>query len=201
MITVGLTGGIGSGKSLVATQLGDRGAAVIDADVVARQVMAPGRPAYRGVLDRFGPGVQSPDGTIDRPALAAIVFADPLALADLNALTHPAVRDAMLARLAAEAGGAGRVAILDIPLLAEGARARWPLDGVIVVDASPAVVLERLVNLRGMEPGEALARMSSQASREDRLAIADFVIANSGDEAQLAAQVDRAWAWVTGLQP
>lgn len=198
-VVVGLTGGIGSGKSAVAERLGARGAVVLDADVAAREVIAPGRPAYRAVLERFGPGVVGPDRCIDRAALARIVFADPVALGDLNSLTHPPIVAAMAAALAAERER-DSVVILDVPLLVEGAPQRWSLDGVIVVDAPVEVALGRLVHLRGMDEGEARARIASQATRRDRAAIADLVIDNCGDLAHLEAEVERAWAWVCELR-
>jgi dephospho-CoA kinase len=198
VLVVGLTGGIGSGKTTVSSLLAARGAVVIDADRVAREAVAPGGPAYEGVVRRFGPGILRPDGSIDRPRLAEVVFADPASLADLNSLIHPHVREAMAGRLAALAGS-DRVVVLDIPLLAESRRDAYPVAGVLVVDAPHEVALRRLVEGRGMAPEEARARMAAQASREERLAVADFVIDNSGDRGHLDAEVDRAWAWVQGL--
>lgn len=163
--------------------------------MLAREVVAPGGPAYRAVADRFGPTVVRQDGRIDRDALARVVFADPAALADLNSITHPAITAAMAASLAAEQGH-DRVVVLDIPLLTEGSRDRWSLDGVIVVDAPVEVTMRRLMALRGMDEAQARARIAAQATRQDRLAIADFVIDNSGDMARLDAEVDKAWAWV-----
>jgi dephospho-CoA kinase len=197
MTTVGLTGGIGSGKSAVSRLLEKRGAFVIDADAVARELMAPGGAAYQGVVDRFGRGIQRSDQTIDRGRLAAVVFADPVARADLNELTHPLVRQVMLARLVAEPSD--RLVVLDLPLLAEGGRDRWPLDGVIVVDTPVEVALERLVTLRGMDAASARARIAAQASRQERLSLADIVIDNSRDLVQLSAEVERAWAWISDL--
>lgn len=198
MLVVGLTGGIGTGKSSVSRLLAGRGAVVIDADAVAREVVQPTGPAFAGVVRRFGPDVLAPDGTIDRGRLAAIVFADPQALADLNALTHPAVATAIGQRLVEEEGG-DRVVVLDIPLLAEGPRDRYRMAGVIVVDAPPDVALRRLVEQRGMEEAAARARMAAQASREERLALADLVVDNSGDRTHLEAEVERAWRWIEGL--
>lgn len=172
---------------------------MIDADAIAREVMAPGGAAYQGVVDRFGRGVQRPDRTLDRTRLADLVFADPVAMAELNEITHPAVREVMLARWAAEPRD--RLVVLDIPLLAEGGRDRWPLDGVMVVDAPVEVVLERLVTLRGMDAASARARIAAQVSREERLSLADIVIDNSGDLVQLSMEVDRAWTWIRGLRP
>lgn len=199
MLAVGLTGGIGSGKSTVSRLLADRGAVVVDADVIARAVVAPDGPAYGGVVARFGPGVLAPDGTLDRPALAAVVFADPAALADLNSLTHPAVGAVIQARLDEEAG-TDHIVVLVVPLLVETRRDRYPVAAVVVVDTPPEVALHRLVAQRGMGEGEARARMGAQASPAERRAGADLVIDNSADLAHLEAEVGRAWAWLVGLR-
>jgi dephospho-CoA kinase len=197
MLVVGLTGGIGSGKSTVAELLRARGATVIDADLLAREVVAPGTPGFRAVVARFGPGVVDPDGGLDRRALAGIVFADPGALADLNAIVHPAVRARIDDRLrelrtTAEAG----VVVLEIPLLVESGRS-YGAAAVIVVDCPEDVALRRLVVERGMDEGDARRRMAAQVSRADRLAAADIVIDNSGSPAELAAEVDRVWIALT----
>lgn len=198
MIAVGLTGGIGSGKSTVSALLAGRGAVVVDADAIVRDIQTPGGPAYEGIVRRFGPGIVSADGTIDRPALAALVFSDATARVDLQQLTHPHVARVMAERLAAEAAGDG-VVVLDVPLLAERGRAAYPVAGVIVVDCPVEVAVGRLVAQRGLTPDEARARIGAQASREDRLAVADFVIDNSGTLDDLAGEVDRAWAWIASL--
>jgi dephospho-CoA kinase len=197
MLVVGLTGGIGSGKSTVAELLRARGATVIDADLLAREVVAPGTPGFRAVVARFGPGVVDPDGGLDRRALAGIVFADPGALADLNAIVHPAVRARIDDRLrelrtTAEAG----VVVLEIPLLVESGRS-YGAAAVIVVDCPEDVALRRLVVERGMDEGDARRRMAAQLSRADRLAAADIVIDNSGSPAELSAEVDRMWTALT----
>jgi dephospho-CoA kinase len=189
LLVVGLTGGIGSGKSTVSAALAERGAVIIDADVIHRQNMAPGGRVHDAVLARFG--------TVDRPTLAGIVFNDANALADLNALTHPAVGAVIAERLAEEAA-TDHVVVLDIPLLVES-RSAYPLAGVIVVDAPTEVALQRLVDQRGMALEDARSRVAAQASREDRLAQADFVIDNSGSMEQLAAEVDRCWTWINSL--
>ncbi len=199
MIVVGLTGGIGSGKSTVASLLAERGAVVIDADRIAREVVEPGGPAYQGVVERFGPGVVAGDGTIDRPALARIVFADPEALADLNQLTWPAVGAVMMERLAEEQHS-DHIVVLDVPLLVESRRERPEMAAVIVVDAPPEVALERLVSQRDMDSDDVRARMAAQASREERLARADFVIDNSGSLEDLRRRVDEAIEWVEGMR-
>ncbi|MEJ7764207.1 MAG: dephospho-CoA kinase [Acidimicrobiales bacterium] len=203
MVVVGLTGGIGSGKSTVARLLAELGAVVIDADVVAREVTAPGGPAHDQVLERFGPRVLRGDGSIDRPALAALVFDDPAARHDLNRIVHPAVGAEVLGRLtliaAAAAADPEAIVVLDIPLLAEVGRESYPVAGVIVVDAPVEVAVARLVAGRGFTEDEARARAAAQATREQRRVIADLVIDNSGELDHLRAEVDRAWAWVQGL--
>lgn len=192
MLAVGLTGGIGSGKSSVADLLVARGAELIDADRIAREVVEPGGPAYAPLIERFGAGILAPDGTIDRPALASVAFADAEALAALNAITHPAIGAVMAERRAAlEAGDA--VVVLDVPLLTPAHRDLLELDVVLVVDCDPDTALQRLVAQRGMAAEDARARMAAQASREERLAGADLVVDNGGSREQLAAEVDRVW--------
>lgn len=197
VVVVGLTGGIGSGKSTVSALLAQRGAVIIDADVIAREVVAPGGPAYQGVVDRFGAGILLPDGTIDRPALAEIVFNDPAALAELNRLTHPVVGAVIAERMGAHAETEA-VVVLDVPLLVESGRDN--VAALIVVDCPEGVALDRLVRLRGMDPEDARRRMAAQASRDERRARADIVIDNSGDLASLEAQVDEAWTRIQALR-
>jgi len=192
VLAVGLTGGIGSGKSTVADLLVDRGAVLIDADRIAREVVEPGGPAYAPLVERFGSGIVGEDGAIDRPALAALAFADPVALADLNAITHPAIGVVMAERRAA-VEGSDDVVLLDIPLLTPAHRDVLSLDVVVVVDCDPAVALERLVAQRQMAREDAEARMAAQVSREERLAGADLVVHNSGSRAELAGEIDRVW--------
>jgi dephospho-CoA kinase len=191
---VGLSGGIGSGKSTVAAMLRARGAVVVDADALAREVVEPGTPGLAAVVARFGDGVMAPEGSLDRAALAAIVFADPAALADLEAITHPLVAERAAALLAA--APTGSVVVYDVPLLVEKDLAR-AYDRVVIVDAPDDVRVERLV-VRGMSRPDALARMAAQAPRAERLAVADDVLDNTGDESALQAQVDRLWAALTG---
>lgn len=198
MPAVGLTGGIGSGKSTVADQLVARGAVLIDADRVAREVVAPGGPAYGPLTERFGPEILDADGAVDRPALARIVFSDSAALADLNAITHPAIGAAMLERRLARAEP-GRVLVLDIPLLRPAHRQELLLDVVVVVDCPVEVAVERLVTTREMDRGDAEARVAAQTTREDRVAAADFVLDNSSTPAHLTTEIDRLWAWIRGL--
>ena len=195
VFVVGLTGGIGAGKSTVSAMLAARGAVIIDADLIARQVVEPGGRAYDAVVERFGPEIVLPDGTIDRPALAAIVFADDAARNDLNHLTHPAVGAVMFEQLAAHAA-TDRVVVLDIPLLTEASRDRYPMTGVLVVDTPEDVAVARLTGQRGMTEADARARIRAQITRDERRRIADVVIDNSGSRDQLEREVDRAWAWI-----
>jgi dephospho-CoA kinase len=200
MIAIGLTGGIGSGKSAVARLLAAKGAAVIDADEIAREVVAPGGMAYEEVVRRFGDRVVTGDGSIDRAALGAIVFADEGARRELNAVVHPAVGAVMGERIAAAAVDS-EVVVLDIPLLVEaGGRSRYQVAGVLVVDAPLDIARERLVRLRGMSEDEVSARMAAQATREQRLAVADFVILNMGTMDELEAMTERAWDWIQQLR-
>lgn len=179
--------------------LAARGAVIIDADQVAREVVEPGGAAYDGVVERFGRGVLRDDGTLDRDALAAIVFNDDEARRDLNAITHPAVGRVMFERVA-EHAESDRVVILDIPLLAEGGgKDRWPVAGIVVVDVPEEVQIDRLVRDRQMDGDDVLARIRAQASRSARLGIADFVIDNSGSLADLEHEVDRCWHWIQSL--
>lgn len=192
---MGLTGGIGSGKSTVAAGLAARGAAVVDADAIAREIVEPGGPAYGPVVERFGPGVVGADGRLDRAALAAVVFNDADALADLNRLTHPVIGAVMAERMAA-ASAAADVVVLDIPLLDVATRDRFRFGAIVVVDTPEDVAVERLVTQRGFGEDDARARIRAQISRDARRALADVVIDNSGDRAALEAGVDRAWAWL-----
>ncbi|MEG9225698.1 dephospho-CoA kinase [Aeromicrobium sp. Sec7.5] len=189
-VRVGLTGGIGSGKSTVSALLRDHGAVVVDYDRIAREVVEPGSPALDAIVERFGPGVLAADGSLDRPALGAIVFADEASRRDLEGITHPAVR-ARAAELEAGADTAD-VVVHDIPLLAESG-GRGPYDVVVVVDVPVEVQVERLVRDRGMSPDEARARIDAQASRDDRAAVADVVVDNSGSLEELTAAVRDLW--------
>ncbi|MEU1212299.1 dephospho-CoA kinase [Streptomyces sp. NPDC005791] len=194
MLKVGLTGGIGAGKSEVSRLLARYGAVLIDADRIAREVVEPGTPGLTAVVEAFGPGILSPDGSLDRPALGSIVFADPERLATLNAIVHPLVRtrSAELER----AAGPGAVVVHDVPLLTENGLG--PLyDLVVVVDAQPGTQLDRLLRLRGMTESDARARMAAQATREERLAVADIVVDNDGPLEDLEPQVRRVWSELT----
>jgi dephospho-CoA kinase len=198
VLLVGLTGGIGAGKSTVAGLLADRGAVIVDADTIARQVVKPATPALAQLVDRFGEEILLSNGTLNRPALAARVFGDPEALQDLNAITHPAIRDRMASEAAVHAG-TDSVVILDIPLLKEETRDQFGIVGVIVVDVSLEVAVERLLG-RGLSEQDARARIASQMSREERRAMAGIVIDNSGSRADLEASVGRVWEWIEGLR-
>ncbi|RFC75738.1 dephospho-CoA kinase [Streptomyces sp. AcE210] len=191
MLKVGLTGGIGAGKSEVSRLLVEHGAVLIDADRIAREVVEPGTPGLAAVVEAFGSDVLAPDGSLDRPALGAIVFADADRLAVLNSIVHPLV-GARSAELEAAATG-DSVVVHDVPLLAENGLA--PLyDLVVVVDASPETQLDRLVRLRGMSEEDARARMAAQATRDKRLEIADIVIDNDVPLDELHRRVDAVWA-------
>ncbi|MDX6257694.1 MAG: dephospho-CoA kinase [Frankiales bacterium] len=191
MYWVGLTGGIGAGKSTVARLLADRGAAVIDADLLAREVVEPGTDGLAEVVAAFGPEVLAEDGTLDRKALAARVFADPEQLARLNAIVHPRVE--ALTQERASRLPPHSVVVNDIPLLVEvGAAGRYDL--VVVVEAPEAVRIERLRSSRGMAEADAKARIASQAGPGTRTAVADVVIDNAGSYDELAATVDDLWA-------
>jgi dephospho-CoA kinase len=190
MVRVGLTGGIASGKSAVAAELAARGAIIIDADVLAREVVEPGTPALAAIIDRFGPQVLS-DGQLDRTRLAQIVFADPLARRDLERIVHPAVR----ARAADLERAAGRAAVVVhvIPLLVETGQ-QEDFDLVVTVDVDHETQIKRLIARNGYTRAEAESRIAAQASREDRRIAADVVLDNTGSVAQLREQIDALWA-------
>jgi len=194
MLRVGLTGGIGSGKSEVSRRLAATGAVVLDADAAAREVVEPGTPGLKRIAETFGPTVLRPDGALDRARLAEIVFADDAARARLNAIVHPLVHEHMRAaeQAAVRAGGDDIVIVHAVPLLAEGGRA-GEFDLVIVLDLPSETQVGRLA-ARGMPEEQARARMAAQASREQRLAIADIVIDNSGTLADLDHRVSEVWA-------
>jgi dephospho-CoA kinase len=195
MLRVVLTGGIGSGKSEVSRRLAALGAVVLDADAAARAVVEPGTPGLKRIAEAFGPDVLRPDGTLDRARLAEIVFADDAARSKLNAIVHPLVHEHMRAaeQAAVQAGGDDIVVVHDVPLLAEGGRSA-EFDLVIVVDVPPGVQLERLADERGMTAEQARARIAAQATREQRLAVADIVIDNSGTLDELDQRVSEVWA-------
>jgi dephospho-CoA kinase len=196
VILVGLTGGIGSGKSTVSALLATRGAVIVDADAITRELQRAGQPVLTAIVERFGEGVLLPDGELDRAALAGMVFSDPAALADLNAIVHPAV-GAEIARRISAAAETDAVVVLDIPLLAENPRKG--LAATVVVDTPVDVALDRLVRLRGMDEVDARARVARQATREERTSGADRIVDNTGDLEALEAQVDDLWAWLQTL--
>jgi dephospho-CoA kinase len=192
VLTVGLTGGIGSGKSTVAAMLRDRGAWIVDADAVAREMVEPGSEALAKLVERFGAEILAPDGSLDRPALGRLAFADEQSRKDLEAITHPAINAEFLRRM--QAAPEGSITVCDIPLLAESPQAQargYPV--VIVVEAPRDIRLQRLEE-RGVPRADAEARMAAQASDEQRRAIATYVIDNSGSHAELERQVERVWA-------
>lgn len=196
MKLVALTGGIGSGKSVVAGLLAERGAVVIDADAIVHELQVPGAPLLDVLAERFGDGIIRPDGSLDRAGLAAIAFHDDAALADLNEIVHPAVRAEIAARIEAEQD-TDHVVVVDTPLLT--VTKGHEFAAVLVVDLPVDLAVERLVGLRGMDEQDAKARIAKQMSRDERLAKADRVIDNSGDLAALAEQVDEVWDWLQAL--
>ncbi|HMC79797.1 MAG TPA: dephospho-CoA kinase [Acidimicrobiia bacterium] len=194
MILIGLSGGIGSGKSSAARLLAARGAVVLDADLIAHEILAPGGAAVRAVLERFGPGVAGPDGGIDRRRLRSVVFADPAARRELEAITHPLIYAAMASRL----GGTfeqDTVVVVDAPLLVEtGGRDRVGMQALVVVAADQSQQIERVVARGGMTAEEAAAVIAAQAPAERKLAAADYVLDNRGSLADLEAGVETLWA-------
>lgn len=196
MTVIALTGGIASGKSTIGRRLAELGAVRIDADELAREAVAPGSPGLTRVVQRFGSDMIGANGELDRAALGAVVFGDPAALAELNAIVHPEVRRIAADRIAAaEAANPDAVVVYEIPLLVETGSARdgdWDL--VLVADAPAEQRIARMVELRGMAAAEARARISHQASDSERLAVADAVIDTSRSEAETLAQVDALWA-------
>jgi dephospho-CoA kinase len=196
MILVGLTGGIGSGKSSVSQLLERHGALIVDADAIVRELQVPGAPLVAQLVERFGPEIVDSDGALIRQALADKVFSNPDALADLNKIVHPAVGAEMNRRIEAEMDS-NRVVVLDVPLLAENPRDG--LAGVLVVDCPVEVAVDRLVSQRDVREDDARARIGRQATREQRMAIASKVIDNSGARDVLAGQVEQAWIWLQTL--
>jgi dephospho-CoA kinase len=198
VLLIGLTGGIGSGKSSVSALLAQRGAVIIDADAITRELQQPGTEVFAAMVERFGEAIVGPDGSLDRQAVADVVFNDAEALADLNKIVHPAVGVEIARRLAEEAG-TDHLVVLDVPLLVESGRG--DMAGLVVVDVDPEVAVRRLVEQRGMREDDVRARMARQAGREERLAKADVVIDNSGTLAELEAAVAAIWPRLLELRP
>ena len=194
MLLIGLTGGIGSGKSTVSRLLDERGAVIIDADGIVHELQAPGQPVFEAMVAEFGSSIVLPDGALDRQAVADLVFSDADALKALNAIVHPAVGAAIAERMQHQAE-TDNLVILDVPLLVESGRD--DMGGLLVVDVDPEVAVQRVVDQRGMREEDVRARIAKQVSREERLAKADHVIDNSGTPADLEREVDRAWDWIT----
>ena len=194
MLTVGLTGGIGSGKSEVSGRLRELGAVVIDADAVAREVVEPGTPGLAAVVEEFGDGVLRDDGSLDREGLGRVVFGDPDKLARLNAIVHPLVGERIAAQMAdVERNHPDGVVVYDVPLLVEN-NLQDGYDVVLVVAASPETQLRRLIGKRGMTEEDARARIAAQAPLSAKLAVADIVIDNDGPLADLGPRVQEVWA-------
>jgi dephospho-CoA kinase len=196
VLLIGLTGGIGSGKSTVSAALALRGAVVVDADAVVRELQAPGGSVLAAMVDHFGPGILQADGSLDRQKVADIVFGDDEQLEALNAMVHPAV-GAEIDRRIGEQRATDHVVVLDVPLLVESKA--YVTEGTIVVDTDPDVAVERLVAFRGFTEQDARARMARQATREQRLEVADFVVRNDGAPDDLEPQIDACWEWIEGL--
>lgn len=193
---MGLTGGIGSGKSTVSSALAERGAIVVDADAIAKELQRAGQPVFVKMVERWGEGIIGPDGELDRAKVAGIVFTDADALKDLNAIVHPALNAEMNRRIRAQEG-TDNVVIVDVALMAENnGRKRFGVGSVIVVDTPVETAVHRLVTYRGLNEDDARARIGKQATREERLKIADRVVDNGGDRAALDAQLDDLWAWI-----
>ena len=197
MILIGLTGGIGSGKSEVARLLSALGAEVIDADQIVRELQQPDAEVYHAMIKMLGQEIVSPDKSLDRGKIAGQVFADESLLKKLNELIHPIVRRVMNERVESFRN-TDKVVVLDIPLLVENPRPG--LDGVLVVDLDTQIAIQRLVEQRQMKLEDAQARVAKQATREQRRAIAGHVIDNSGDRQALETSVDRAWTWIRSLK-
>ena len=203
MAEFGLTGGIGSGKSTVAAGLVERGAALIDADAIVHDLQQPGGAVFLAMVERFGEGIVADDGSLNRQAVADIVFADASQLEALNGIVHPAVRTEMADRRKALVGE-GRIVVVDIPLMVKpdgelGSKEYDKFAGKIVVDCDIETAVARLVEFRGFPEDDARARMAKQATREQRLAHADHIIDNSGSLEDLAPQLDACWAWMQSL--
>lgn len=195
-LEIGLTGGIGSGKSTVSAGLVKRGAELVDADAIVRDLQKPGKPVFKKMVERWGEKIITNEGELDRQAVANIVFKDAEELAALNEIVHPLVREEIANQREKYIKGNAPI-ILDIPLLIESGYEN--LSGIIVVDLHTEEAVERLVKYRGFSREDALNRISSQVDREERLSKADFVIDNNGDLDSLENEIDKAWSWIKGL--
>jgi dephospho-CoA kinase len=193
---MGLTGGIGAGKSTVSNRLRERGAIVIDADAITKELQQPGTDVFAAMVAHFGERILAPDGTLDRLAVAEIVFNDPEELKVLNGIVHPAVGVEIFKRMQAQTA-TDNVVVLDIPLLRKDGP--YAVAGVLVVDTPVETAVQRLVELRGMDEADARARIANQLTREQRLELADHVIDNGSTEADLDARMDDLWAWIQSL--
>ncbi|TYR18501.1 dephospho-CoA kinase [Corynebacterium urealyticum] len=198
MFLIGLTGGIGSGKTTVASRLKTLGARIVDADKIAREIVEPGEPALAELAEAFD-GVLNADGTLNRAELARQAFATPEATEKLNSITHPRIRERTLERFAQARTEAVPVLVYDMPLLIENGEYK-KTDHVLVVDAADEIRIDRLVNSRGLDEDDARRRIAAQISREERLAAADSVVDNSGTRDQLLQQVDTFWEQVVAPQ-
>lgn len=193
MLLLGLTGGIGSGKSTVSAEFARRGAVVIDADLVVRELQSPGGAVLAAMVEHFGDTILAPDGTLNRQAVADIVFNDPEQLKALNTIVHPKVGAEIDGRIEAQRD-TDNVVILDVPLLVESKA--YETEGIIVVDTDPEIAVQRLVEFRGFNADDARARMKLQATREERRAVAAFIVPNDGTQEDLMAHIDDCWTWI-----
>ena len=193
MLLLGLTGGIGSGKSTVSAEFARRGAVVIDADLVVRELQSPGGAVLAAMVEHFGDTILAPDGTLNRQAVADIVFNDPEQLKALNAIVHPKVGAEIDGRIEVQRD-TDNVVILDVPLLVESKA--YETEGIIVVDTDPEIAVQRLVEFRGFNADDARARMKLQATREERRAVAAFIVPNDGTQEDLMAHIDDCWTWI-----
>lgn len=199
LVVAGLGGGIGSGKSVVSQALGDRGAIIVDADKIAREVCLRGSPAFHAIVDRFGQEVVSGSRELDREKLAALVFGDKEALRDLNAITHPEVGKVLIERRVA-LDGTGGIGIFDVPLLQPYHRELLRLDKIVIVDCPPEIAISRVVESRRMTSEDVRSRIAAQMDRDKRLVMADFVVDNSGSFVQLDHEIEKLWAWLSSFR-
>ena len=193
MLLLGLTGGIGSGKSTVSAEFARRGAIVIDADLVVRELQSPGGAVLAAMVEHFGDTILAADGTLNRQAVADIVFNDPEQLKALNAIVHPKVGEEIDGRIEAQRES-DNVVILDVPLLVESKA--YETEGIIVVDTDPEISVQRLVEFRGFNADDARARMKLQATREERRAVAAFIVPNDGTQEDLMTHIEECWIWI-----